>query len=66
MPVDFLTKTREQKYARFDEVPAAEQLTRHFYLNESDRDLIYSISVHPAWRLSPMTRLGYRPFSTGI
>ncbi len=40
MPVDFLTKAREQKYARFDEVPTEEQLTRYFYLNESDRDLI--------------------------
>jgi TnpA family transposase len=40
MPVDFLTKARVQRYARYGEDPTTKQLTRYFHLDESDRELI--------------------------
>lgn len=40
MPVDFLTETQESSYGRYAQEPTPAQLTRYFYLDETDHLLV--------------------------
>ncbi|MCQ6289421.1 DUF4158 domain-containing protein, partial [Bacillus cereus] len=42
MPVDFLTPEQEGKYGCFCDNPTSEQLAKYFWLDDTDKELIWN------------------------
>lgn len=42
MPVDFLTPEQEEKYGCFCDTPTSEQLAKYFWLDDTDKELIWN------------------------